>query len=143
MRASRMIGLIGVAGGVAAFAARRAGVDRRMLLELLPGRGDDGGTTAADELPGEPEAIARARRIDAAQDEADATALEGEALTEIAQDNAALVHAERELLTVEGDPGEDHRRRDQTAGVAAQDIAAAQVRSRRYGVQDEDEDVDG
>lgn len=46
-------------------------------------------------------------------------------------DPVELVEAERELLTAPGLPGESHRRRDQTAGRAAQQIAAAQVRSRR------------
>lgn len=45
-----------------------------------------------------------------------------------------LVAAETELLTVDG---ADHRRRDQTAGPAARELAAAQVRARRYGSNDE------
>jgi hypothetical protein len=46
-----------------------------------------------------------------------------------------LVAAERDQLTI---PGTDHRRREQTAGQAAQDIAAAQVRSRRNSHDDLD-----
>ena len=38
-----------------------------------------------------------------------------------------------DALTVPGEEGENHRRRDQTAGEAAQEIAAAQVRERRNG----------
>lgn len=45
--------------------------------------------------------------------------------------DGALVQAERELLTVPSEAGTGHRRRDQTAGRAAQRLAAAQVRARR------------
>lgn len=41
-----------------------------------------------------------------------------------------LVQEERDRLTVQGEPGEGHRRRDQTAGKEAQEIAAEQVRVR-------------
>jgi len=44
-----------------------------------------------------------------------------------------LIELERALLTVPGLPGENHRRRDQTSGRAAREIAAAQVRQRRNG----------
>ncbi|MCW2924245.1 MAG: hypothetical protein JWM98_1649 [Thermoleophilia bacterium] len=57
----------------------------------------------------------------------------GASLSEVVRDPAVLVEAERELLTVPGEAGETHRRRDQTAGVAAQELAAAQVRQRRNG----------
>ncbi len=64
-----------------------------------------------------------------------ATEPEGSTLDDLAHGDAdVLVEAERELLTVPGEPGEGHRRRDQTAGAAAQEIAAAQVRARRNGV---------
>lgn len=52
---------------------------------------------------------------------------------------ANLIEAERELMTVDGD---EHRRRDQTSGAAAQEIAAAQVRARRNGVDEDDFDSD-
>ena len=55
-------------------------------------------------------------------------------------DSSGLVAAERDALTVPGEPGEDHRRRDQTAGSAAQKIAAAQVRARRSGGGETEED---
>jgi hypothetical protein len=57
----------------------------------------------------------------------------GATIGSVADEPEALVEAERELLTVPGEPGDGHRRRDQTAGAAAQEIAAAQVRSRRNG----------
>jgi hypothetical protein len=56
-------------------------------------------------------------------------------------EQASLVEAERELLTT---PGREHRRRRQTAGPAAQEIAAAQVRDRRNGIDSSStEDWDG
>lgn len=119
MRASRL-GLIGIAGGAVAYALRSL-------------RGRSG--AQADEST--PVGIERARQVDAAQEEvaAVADARPGEALEEVAADPADLVEAERELLTVEGEEGDGHRRRDQNAGVAAQEIAAAQVRARRNGEQ--------
>jgi hypothetical protein len=52
---------------------------------------------------------------------------------DVTADAAPLVSAERDALTVPGGDGETHRRRDQTAGVAAQEIAAEPVRARRNG----------
>lgn len=145
MRASK-VGLIGVVGGAAIYALRTTGLGRRALDQLDRGRsGEDvstqqvvstasqeGGTKevwpdVATEFHTDPDRVA-AEREEQADRPVDATA-----------DASGLVAAERDALTVAGDEGEDHRRRDQTAGEAAQDIAAAQVRARRSSEGDYDD----
>ena len=69
--------------------------------------------------------------LDIGLDEADVAEV-----VELVRDPEELGSRERDLLTVAGAPGETHRRRDQTAGVAAQQLAAAQVSQRRNGIDD-------
>lgn len=128
------------AGGLAVWAVRNTGavaqhvvnpalgLARRALSAaegLRPGQGEDSGAAepGASALD-EPETM---------DNTVPAPEAPGATLTEVVDSDADLVEAERELLTVPGEPGEGHRRRDQTAGHAAQEIAAAQVRARRNG----------
>lgn len=141
MRATTL-GIFAVASGAAAWLLRRRNQDGEALHALEAasssplGNADHGG----EPLVEEPQSISAARDLDEAQAivATDEAVRDGEAFDEAAADPAELVEAERQLLTVPGDDGAGHRRRDQTAGVAAQDIAAAHVRQRRYGVDDVD-----
>lgn len=123
MRVGRLVAL-GLAGGAMLYIGMRRREERERR--------------AIGTIPGEPEGIARARDIDAVQARVEQDTRSGEALEDL--DAAALVETERDLLTVPGGDGETHRRRDQTAGVAAQEIAAAQVRARRHGIDEQFEE---
>lgn len=132
MRTGRMATLA-LLGGAAAWAARETVAMRRLRAAAnQAGRQVRYRATQAAE-----EARERASELaDAADvDDASATTLEPEAAEPrhpVDVDGPTeLVEAERDLLTVPAEPGEEHRRRDQTAGPAAQELAAAQVRMRR------------
>lgn len=127
MRA-RTLGLFALAGSGAAW-----------LLRSRRARVTDTSSSAESSFD-EPRSITQARVLDDAHAAvaADDTVREGADFDDVAADPDELVQVERDLLTVPGEVGEGHRRRDQTAGVAAREIAAAQVRQRRYGVADVD-----
>lgn len=134
MRA-KWLGLIGLVGGGAAWVLRDTGAVRQVQGRLAEGPLGALVGTSKGGGENEPESLERARHLDDVQDQVAENVREGEDLEVVADDPGSLVEAERELLTVEGEEGEAHRRRDQTAGVAAQEIAAAQVRERRNGEQ--------
>ncbi len=142
---------VGIAGG-AIYAARNTQLVRRAIVTPLAGVAMGALERARDRLDqvAQPDPKgARARQLDdeASLDDLDIAPREiidqlasstppGSELTEAVKLNqTSLVEAERELLTA---PGRDHRRRRQSAGAAAQDIAAAQVRERRNGIDSDD-----
>ena len=142
---------VGIAGG-AIYAARNTNLVRRAVVTPLVGAAVGALERVRDRLDEitqpDPKG-ARARQLDdeASLDDLDiatreivdelasATPLGSELSEAVNLDQTNLVEAERELLTV---PGRDHRRRRQSAGAAAQDIAAAQVRERRNGIEADD-----
>jgi hypothetical protein len=124
MRASKKFGLAAIVGGAAAYAMnrRRQGSALGGYESATSGRRSSSGSGPKEfrtEYHADPDEV-RARRTEQSDQFVDVTA-----------DSAPLVAAERDALTVPGEDGEGHRRRDQTAGEAAQEIAAAQVRERR------------
>lgn len=135
MRLDRLVPL-GLVGGVAIWALRETRRVAHLAGTPVHGGGVDGdGTPVLGQGTGEGAdgATAGSRASDTV-DELVATEAAGSTIDDLAHgDSEVLVEAERELLTVPGEPGETHRRRDQTAGIAAQEIAAAQVRGRRNG----------
>lgn len=148
MRGSTKLGLAGLLGGAATWALRG---DARRLVARVTGttsreRGEQA-TPTSDEFPREVDARATQQGADEQPSPADpdtefhvdpeevlARRTErADGFVDETADAAGLVAAERDALTVPGEEGEGHRRRDQTAGEAAQEIAAAQVRERRNG----------
>jgi hypothetical protein len=158
MRAFKKVGLAALVGGASAYAARQMHRQRGAM-----GRHDDApeesGERAVEwdigrplEEPSEPQTITSRERAGDKEfqveyhenvDEIRARRTEQADLpVDVTADAAPLVSAERDALTVAGDDGGSHRRRDQTAGEAAQEIAAAQVHQRRSSASeftDEDE----
>lgn len=130
MRSAKKFGLAALVGGATAYA-----FDRRRRQGGATGSSAGATQRGSDaQRPTQPSPEDVQTEYHADGDELAARRSEqADQFVDVTADAAPLVAAERDALTVPGGDGEAHRRRDQTAGEAAQEIAAAQVRERRNG----------